>query len=384
MPDPRWRMEARLLWAALARRRGAVALAVLAVAIGASVAAALLHVSGDVGAQLSHELRVLGPNLVLVPRPDASGAAARWMDERAARARLDEAAVAGTPLLIGALSLAGVPAPFVGADLAPLLRLHPSWRLSGGDVPGPRAAASPPPSLVGARLARERGIRPGDHLALTRVGDPAIRMDVVAGPIVAAGGADDDALWIPLAAAQRLVGRPGEVSLVQARIEGGGDRLHAAIGRLERGGGIEALPLHALSSTEQGLLDRTRRLMALVTVVALVAGALGAYGTLTDLALERRREIALLKALGAPRRRIAGRLLAEALIVGFAGGIVGWAIGFCFAQLIGREVFHAAIEWRWEVPPIVVALALLTAAAASLGPIRIALGVEPARVLKGE
>jgi hypothetical protein len=93
----------------------------------------------------------------------------------------------------------------------------------------------------------------------------------------------------------------------------------AAAARLQRGGGLAALPLYALSATEQGLLDRMRRLMLLVTLAALIAGALSAYGTLTDLALERRREIALLKSLGAPRRRIIGRFLAESVAIGLSG-----------------------------------------------------------------
>ena len=145
---------------------------------------------------------------------------------------------------------------------------------------------------------------------------------------------------------------------------------------------MDALPLRALSATEQGLLDRMRRLMLLVTLAALAAGALSAYGTLTDLALERKREIALLKAVGAPRRRIVGRFLAESAAIGLVGGMLGWLIGAAFALFIGREVFHAALRLQPGVPPLVVALAMLTALVAAAGPIRLALAIEPARALR--
>ena len=92
MLDARLRMEFRLLWASLWKRRGAAGLAALAVAIVASVAAALLHVSGDVGVKLSRELRAMGPNLVLAP---AVGSATRWLDEGAVRARCEAAGVQG-------------------------------------------------------------------------------------------------------------------------------------------------------------------------------------------------------------------------------------------------------------------------------------------------
>jgi putative ABC transport system permease protein len=74
----------------------------------------------------------------------------------------------------------------------------------------------------------------------------------------------------------------------------------------------------------------------------------------------------------------------ESLAIGGAGGIVGWLIGAFFAELIGRQVFHAAIALRPGVPLVVMALALAVAVLAGLGPVRLALAVEPAAALKGE
>jgi putative ABC transport system permease protein len=229
-----------------------------------------------------------------------------------------------------------------------------------------------------ARLAAREGdpltIDYADGKQLTRV----------AGARLEAGGGGDDAWWIPLAEAQALAGLEGRVSLVQVRIEGGTTEAAAAVAALERGGGVRALVLHALSTTEAGLLVRMRRLMTLVTVAALVAAGLCAFGTLTDLALERRREIALVKALGASARDVVRQFAAESLAIGLAGGIAGWLIGLFFAEVIGRTVFHSAIAVHWNVPPIVLGLALLVSGVAGLGPIRLALAVEPAPTLKGE
>jgi putative ABC transport system permease protein len=361
-------MEVRLLWASLWRRRGTAALAALAVAIGASVAAALMHVSGDVGAKLTHELRSLGPNLLLAP-PDASGE--RYLDERTVRARLAAAHVTGMPVLYATAHLGAHAIPIAGAELTALARLHPSWKRSG----------SADGAQLGASLARRFELAPGAHLHISSPED-ARALDVRVAGVFEAGGSDDDALWLPLADVQALSGHDGQLSIVQLRIDGGLGEVEQVARRLQRGGGIAALPLHALSATEQGLLDRMRRLMLLVTLAALVAGALSAYGTLTDLALERRREIALLKSIGAPRRRIIGRFLAESLAIGLAGGIAGWVIGAAFALFIGREVFHATLSLQPGVPPKVVGLSVLVALLAAAGPIRLALAVEPARALR--
>jgi putative ABC transport system permease protein len=366
-------MEARLLAAGLTRRRGMVALAVLAVAIGSSVASALLHVSGDVSRKLTRELRSLGPNLLLTagghPLP---GGAPGYLDEGVARARLKSAGLDGAALLLVNARIDGRPVQVVGGDLAALRRIHPSWSLGTG----------PHDSFMGARLMRRLGVKPGDALTLEFPGRPALTR--AAGAPLEAGGGDDDAWWIPLADAQALAGLEGRVSLVEIRIDGGAAEAEAAVAALERGGGARALVLHALSATEAGLLDRMRRLMALVTVAALFAGGLCAFGTLTDLALERRREIALMKALGASARDIVRQFAAESLAIGFAGGILGWLIGLFFAEVIGKTVFHSAIAIHWSVPPQVLGLALLVAGVAGLGPIRLALSVQPAVALKGE
>ena len=368
MADARIRMEARLLWASLWRRRGTAALAALAVAIGASVAAALMHVSGDVGAKLTHELRSLGPNLLLTP---SDPGAHPFMDESVVRARLTAAGVTGLPVLYATALGNGHALPIAGADLAQLVRLHPSWKRSGS-----RAGAQ-----VGASLSQRLVVAPGATLRLTSP-DGSRQLTVRIAGVFEAGGSDDDALWLPLADVQNLAGRANQLSMVQVRVDGGLHAVERTAAALEQGGGISALPLHALSATEQGLLDRMRRLMLLVTIAALVAGALSAYGTLTDLALERRREIALFKAIGAPRRRIIGRFLAESVAIGLAGGIAGWLIGAAFALFIGRQVFHATLALQPGVPPRVVGLAVLIALIAAAGPIRLALAVEPARALR--
>ncbi len=368
MADARARMEARLLWASLWRRRGMASLAALAVAIGASVAAALMHVSGDVGAKLTRELRSLGPNLLVTP---SAGSGAVFLAESLVTRRLAEAGVAGVPVLYASASARGHRIAIAGADPASIAALHPSWSRSG-EASGAQA---------GVALVRRLGLRTGEPLELVSP-DGGRALTVTVGGTFDAGGADDEALWLPLAQAQSLAGLPGAVSLAQARVDGGPDAVIAAAARVQRDGGLAALPLHALSATEQGLLDRMRRLMLLVTLAALIAGALSAYGTLTDLALERRREIALLKALGAPRRRIIGRFLAESVAIGLSGGVLGWMIGAAFALFIGRQVFHASLSLHPGVPPVVIALAVLTALVAAAGPIQLALAVEPARALR--
>lgn len=365
-------MALRLLQAALWRKRGMVALAVLAVAIGSSVAGALLHVSRDISRKLTRELRALGPNLVLLPAN--GGENPGFLDEASARERLRDAGVDAAALLFVSATVEGRRVQIVGADLAAARRLHPSWKIGAGNDS----------SLLGIRLARRLGVTDARALRATfedAAGERSIERP--AGVTLESGSSDDEAWWIPLADAQTLAGLPGRISLAQARLDEP-DRATAVVARLERGRGARALVLHALSATEADLLDRTRRLMGYVTLGVLLAAGLCAFGTLTDLALERKREIALLKALGATPGEVVRQFTAESLAVGVMGGCLGWGMGLVASQVIGREVFHAPIAVHWDIFPVVLLMSVAVAMVAGAGPIRLALAVEPAPVLRGE
>jgi putative ABC transport system permease protein len=132
------------------------------------------------------------------------------------------------------------------------------------------------------------------------------------------------------------------------------------------------------------VLKRLRLLLVTVTLVALVAAILCSMSTLTDLVLERTKEIALLRALGAGRRDLVRLFATEALAIGAAGGATGLVLGVVAAQAIGLGVFGTSIRIAPLVPPAVVALGVVTALVASVLPLRHALAIEPAPVLRGE
>jgi putative ABC transport system permease protein len=363
-------MERRLVGATLSRRPGLVGLAVLAVALGAAVTSALLLVSGDIGDQLSRELRSLGPNVVLAP---PLGERAGYLDERDVRARLAAVNVQGAPLLYVTAEVEGRRVELVGADLPIARALHPSWSIGAG--------ADGAIGYAGHELLKKLAVAPGAPLRV-RFGGRTVTWR--AGAPLTAGGANDAAWWVPLADLQQLAGLEERVSVAEVRVGGGPRDAERVAARLAQDGRVRAEVLHALAATEAGLLARTRRLMTLVTAAALIAAFLCAFGTLTDLALERRREIALMKSLGATRRHFMRMLVAESLVIGTVGGLAGIALGQTLARLIGRRVFDAAITPRWEVAPLVLAISIAVATLSALGPLRRVLAIEPAAVLKGD
>jgi len=119
-------------------------------------------------------------------------------------------------------------------------------------------------------------------------------------------------------------------------------------------------------------------------VLALTLSLLGIYGVTAFNVGERRREIGLMKSIGAENRSIAALFLAEATLTGLIGGIGGFGVGIVLAQFIGLRVFSTTIPLRWEVLAVAIPIAIGVSLLASALPVRRAMAVEPAIVLRGE
>jgi len=132
------------------------------------------------------------------------------------------------------------------------------------------------------------------------------------------------------------------------------------------------------------ILGKIEDMMFLVTIVALLASALGVMTTMTTSVIERRKEIGLMKSVGAENKSIVSLFLSEAALIGIIGGFLGYIIGIILSQFIGMSVFGTSISPRLEVIPIALGISVGVSLLASILPVRKAVGVEPAIVLRGE
>lgn len=235
---------------------------------------------------------------------------------------------------------------------------------------------------MGANVADQWRIKAGDDLAVSHRGSE--KKFHVTG-ILNTGGAEDDQIFVSLAAAQELTNRSGQVSLAQVSALTTQMPIEDVAREIERSiPDAQAKTVRQIAEGEVALVRRVQLLLTLLAAIVLVAAAVGVGATMTTVVLERRREVGLMKALGAEAGRIGALFLAEAGVLGLVGGIVGYALGFALAEIIAQSIFASSVELNGWVGLIALGIAVSVSVIGSLLPVQRALAIEAAVVLRGE
>lgn len=142
--------------------------------------------------------------------------------------------------------------------------------------------------------------------------------------------------------------------------------------------------IHRVADGEGQILTRVRSLLWLVTLVALLAAALAVGASSAASVIERRSELALMKALGAGSGMVGFLLAAEQLLLAFLGGTLGYALGYILARIVGSKIFGVPPLPSFLVLGVVLGLAILVTLLGSALPLRRATQCEPAPILRGE
>lgn len=374
------RMFARLLWRSLSVRASRVTLALAALAVGAAVVSALLALYLDIKVKMGEELRAYGANFVVASADPAARGVDAALLARAVAAVPSARLVGTTPALYGVVRLDQGNVVLAGVDFPGLRKVSPYWQVAGSWI---GVAFDDRNAMVGRSLANAMEIRLGDVLAVE--GADGAQAQVTVKGIVESGDAEDEQMFVSLPLAQRLLGQPGraDFALLSVSVEGAeADALAAAIDAAAPG--VSARPIRRISESDGVILDKIDGLMAVVAAFILVMTTLCVNATLTAMVAERAPEIGLAKALGAGHRAIVAQFLGETALISVAGTLLGLALGFALAQVLGQAVFGAWVGFRALVVPVTLAAAMATALAAAIVPVRRAVKVAPARVLRGE
>ena len=432
-------MFLRLLFESFRRQKRRKTVALVAIALGMTIATAMIAVAAGIGDKISQELRSTGANLVLTPVEDTldvnlGGVDLKPANEGAFIAESDLPKLKGifwrhnikgiVPFLTVTKTFAKDSATFdaevIGTYFAQPLTygqetfvtgtrsVNPWWQVAGTWPPDyaewPQNAQNgrqgPADVLAGSKLAEKYNLAVGDRV---EIAGKQLRIS----GILSTGGTEDLGVVAPLHIVQQLFGQPNAVRRVLvsaltkpedafARRDPGKmsptmrDRWYCspyansiAFQIRETLPNVHVEQVRQVEQNQGKVLARVSGLMLLLTLAALLASILAVSAAMAGTILERRHEVGLMKSLGASNMAVACLFLTEAGLLALAGGAIGFFMGTFLAHRAGLSIFGSSIRVHPVVLAVVICTALAVTFLGSAGAVRRAMRFDPALVLRG-
>lgn len=164
----------------------------------------------------------------------------------------------------------------------------------------------------------------------------------------------------------------------------------AAIEQATAGRNVLILSNRTIRTEAMKIFDRTFAITYALEAVAVIVAVMGIAGALLALVIDRRRELGMLRFLGASTAQIRKLILFEAGLLGLLSNIAGLALGSALSLIliyvINKQSFGWTIQFHWPVAILSGALTVIYAATvlAGLYPARVATRLNPIEVIHEE
>jgi putative ABC transport system permease protein len=362
-------MFVRMLVRAAVLRRGRAATALVAMVVAAAVTTAVLNLYVDVQAKLRGEFRNYGANIILVGKDGSSLPADAFTQ---AESVLAGRGVLAPFALVVARTSDGQPVVVAGTDFNRVRQLDRWWSVSAWP-------SEPQQALIGVR-ARSTVSPNNQTFDLEFQGRP---IHLTPAGTVRTGAAEDSRIYLSLADFVSWTGV--QPSTIEVAATGSPEEIAGILHKLEQTiPSAEVRPVRQIMEGEARVLGKTRLTLLAASALIILTAALCVLSTLMGWVFARRRDFAIMKALGASDGLLNGFFAAEASALGAAGAIIGFVVGIGIAAWISRANFHAELAPRFIIFPFILAGSIIVTLLSALLPISVLRRVQPASILRGE
>jgi putative ABC transport system permease protein len=259
-----------------------------------------------------------------------------------------------------------------GTDFSKLQRLNKWWLVSKW----PKRADE---AIVGAKA--EPHVSPTDGRIDLNFSGRTLRLAEAS--TVKTGAEEENRIYLSLPTFQSWTGV--QPSLLEISVPGSRKQINAAIQRLQSAfPSMQVRPVRQILEAQGAVITRMRSVMLASTLLITLMVVLCVFSTLTSSVLERRRDFAVMKAIGSSQGAVNGIFAGEALVLAVLAGLLGYLLGSGLAAWISQANFHSAVSPQVGVLPLVIGCSMALALLAALLPLTQLQRIEPAGILKGE
>ncbi|MFT8705263.1 ABC transporter permease [Bifidobacterium aquikefiricola] len=397
------RMFIAMILGAIFRRRSRAMMAVIATMVGAATLFCLAAVCIAVPQQMNEDMRSYGANLVVAAiekqGSEKTGIPDEMVEHTTSMVRAKASARFAT-YRYETVRINAAPYMLAAIDSAQVKALNHHWSVQGS---WPSHGAV----MVGSDVASALGLNVGGNITIAyqssdndgsaaskTTRDGRVSTDILNGGgityrvagIVNTGGSEDEIVYATNADVDALSGVKRGADVIEYSSQAMGANLTAIATSINdmSSMGVKAQTVTKISASDSKIITMLQTLFWLISVVVLALTFVGVGTTMASIVSQRRNEIGLRKALGAPNSSIRTEFYTESVIYGLIGGGLGAAVGFWLARLLCSLVFDRNIAMNWWLLVVSVLVSAIIAILATIRPVMKASHIDPAVVLSEE
>jgi len=373
----------------LKRRKSRMAFLVIGLLIGVATVVTLISLTSALTEDVQHKMENFGANILITPRSDnlslsyggitLGGVSVDQQDiVQADLAKINTipnqrniAAVA--PKVLGAVQTGAERVMLMGVDIDKEFHLKRWWTINGQPITADNQL------VVGSAAATKLNLTVGSTLNLN--GEELI----VSGVLLQTGSQDDQLLISSLPTAQRLLNKPGVVSLVEVAALCADCPVEDMVNQITTVlPNVEVSAIQQVVKTRMHAIDQFRTFSLAIAAVVVLIGGLVVFVTMMGSVNERTREIGIFRALGFRRAHVMRLILMESAAVSLLAGLLGYLVGLGVTRAVLPFMadHHVSLHWNPLLGGSALLMSLVIGCLASFYPALHASRLDPTEALR--